>query len=59
MNNLEVQSSVHEIQEWVQRVKRGLAVERKQQGADPRILDMLIENLETELHRLSQLVHEE
>ncbi len=58
MNRSEVVSSVKEIQEWVRRIKRGIVVERDQQGADPRIVDMLIEQLEKEVRRLAQLVDE-
>ncbi len=59
MDNSEIQSSVSEIQQWVKRVKRGLLTEREQQGADPRIVDMLIESLEAEVRRLAQLVNEQ
>ncbi len=59
MENSEILTSVSEIQQWVKRVKRGLLTEREQQGADPRIVDMLIENLEAEVRRLAQLVNEQ
>ncbi len=59
MNNSEIQTSVDEIQQWVKRVKRGLLTEREHAGADPRILDMLIENLEAEVRKLVQLVQEQ
>ncbi len=58
MDNAEVTSSVKEIQEWVRRIKRGIMVERGEQRADPRIVDMLIENLESEVRKLAQLVNE-
>ena len=59
MNQPQIASSVNEIQQWVKRVKRGLITEREHDGADPRILDMLIENLEAEIRRLATLVNEE
>ena len=59
MNQPEIASSIVEIQQWVKRVKRGLVTEREHLGADPRILDMLIENLEAELRRLATLVSTE
>ncbi len=59
MNSPEVVSSVKEIQEWIRRIKRGIVVERDQQGADPRIVDMMVENLESEVRKLAQLVNEQ
>jgi hypothetical protein len=59
MNQSEIESSVDEIQQWVKRVRRGLITEREHQGADPRILDMLIESLEAEVRRLAVLINEQ
>ena len=58
MDNVQVASSLKEIQEWIRRIKRGIGVEREEQGADPRIVDMLIEQLEKEVRQLAQLIDE-
>ncbi len=58
MDRSEVVSSVDEAQEWVKRIKRALMFERDAPGSDPRMVNMLIENLEAELRKLAQLVNQ-
>ncbi len=58
MDKVKVMSSINEVQEWIRRIKRGLAVERRLPDADPRVVDMLIESLEQELRTLMLLVGE-
>ncbi len=58
MNHSEVIFTVHEAQEWVKRIKRALMFERDVPGRDPRMVNMLIENLEAELRRLAQLINQ-